>query len=63
MSYIFQVRIEGSVEKMPEEKSEEYFKLRPRDSQISAIISPQSKPITSMQVHVYVKSRTLRWQD
>jgi len=40
-----QVRIEGTVEKLDKETSEEYFKARPIASQIGAIASPQSQVI------------------
>ncbi|KAL8261503.1 hypothetical protein R6Q59_025552 [Mikania micrantha] len=40
-----QVRIEGSVQKVPEEESENYFHSRPRGSQIGAIASKQSSII------------------
>ena len=36
-----QVRVEGSVEKVPEEESEKYFHSRPRGSQLGAIVSKQ----------------------
>jgi len=36
-----QVRVEGSVEKVPEEESDKYFHSRPRGSQLGAIISKQ----------------------
>jgi pyridoxamine 5'-phosphate oxidase len=42
-----QVRIEGKVEKLSLVDSVEYFKSRPRESQISAWASPQSKVIDS----------------
>lgn len=42
-----QVRIEGSISKLPEEKSDEYFNSRPYDSRINAIVSPQSHEIES----------------
>jgi pyridoxamine 5'-phosphate oxidase len=38
-----QIRIEGTVEKLSKEDSEKYFKTRPKKSQISAIVSPQSQ--------------------
>jgi pyridoxamine 5'-phosphate oxidase len=40
-----QVRIEGWVEKLPSEDSDEYFASRPRGSRIGAIASPQSQII------------------
>ncbi|MBU3926233.1 MAG: pyridoxamine 5'-phosphate oxidase [Bacteroidetes bacterium] len=39
-----QVRIEGLVEKLPYDQSNRYFKSRPRESQLSAMASPQSQP-------------------
>ncbi|RDC58631.1 pyridoxamine 5'-phosphate oxidase [Pedobacter chinensis] len=44
-----QVRIEGIVEKLNKETSEEYFNTRPVDSQIGAIASPQSQIIPNRQ--------------
>lgn len=40
-----QIRIEGKVFKLTEQESDIYFQSRPIDSQISAIVSPQSKVI------------------
>jgi len=42
-----QVRIEGTIEKLSKEQSEKYFHTRPRKSQVSAVISPQSQEIAS----------------
>ncbi|CAH9115081.1 unnamed protein product [Cuscuta epithymum] len=45
-----QVRIEGSVQKVSDEESEEYFHSRPRGSQIGAIASNQSTVIPGRDV-------------
>lgn len=44
-----QVRVEGKVSKLSRKISNEYFNLRPKESRISAIISPQSQPIPNRQ--------------
>lgn len=44
-----QVRIEGVATKISKEESELYFHERPRASQIGAVASPQSQPISSRQ--------------
>lgn len=45
-----QVRAEGSVEKVSDEESESYFQSRPRESQISAVVSSQSEIVESREV-------------
>ena len=45
-----QVRVEGSVTKTPAEESREYFRTRPRESQIGAWASSQSEAISSRDV-------------
>lgn len=40
-----QVRIKGTIEKVPRETSRQYFQSRPFESQIGAWVSPQSKII------------------
>jgi pyridoxamine 5'-phosphate oxidase len=42
-----QVRIEGSVQRVAREESAAYARGRPRDSQLSALASPQSRPVPS----------------
>lgn len=45
-----QVIINGIAEKYPDEKAEEYFKSRPRGSQLGAWVSNQSQTIASREV-------------
>ncbi|KAF3445982.1 hypothetical protein FNV43_RR11160 [Rhamnella rubrinervis] len=45
-----QVRVEGSVQKVSDEESEQYFHSRPRGSQIGAIVSKQSSVIPGRNV-------------
>ena len=42
-----QVRIEGTVERVSRDESAAYARTRPRGSQLSALASPQSRPIES----------------
>jgi pyridoxamine 5'-phosphate oxidase len=44
-----QVRVEGPVERLPREQSMEYARSRPRQSQLSALASPQSRPVPSRE--------------
>ena len=44
-----QVRVRGSVAKLSEEVSDEYFASRPRESQLGAWASPQSQPIAGRE--------------
>jgi pyridoxamine 5'-phosphate oxidase len=45
-----QVRVEGTVERASREESEAYFHSRPRGSQISAAVSPQSAGVAGREV-------------
>ncbi|MBS1523270.1 MAG: pyridoxamine 5'-phosphate oxidase [Bacteroidetes bacterium] len=45
-----QVRIEGTIEKVSREDSEQYFHSRPRASQLGAIASPQSQEIADRDI-------------
>lgn len=44
-----QVRIEGTAEKLSQEESEEYFKIRPYKSQIGALASNQSSVVPNRE--------------
>lgn len=45
-----QVRVEGRVSRVSEAESDQYFKTRPRESQLGAIASPQSDVIESREM-------------
>jgi pyridoxamine 5'-phosphate oxidase len=45
-----QVRIEGTVEKLSKEESDRYFQSRPKQSQIGALVSPQSQVIEDREI-------------
>jgi pyridoxamine 5'-phosphate oxidase len=45
-----QVRIEGPVQRTSAQESAEYVRTRPRGSQLSALASPQSRPVTGRDV-------------
>ena len=47
-----QIRIEGKIEKLEPEKSDEYFFERPVGSRIAAAVSPQSQEIENREVLV-----------
>jgi pyridoxamine 5'-phosphate oxidase len=44
-----QVRVEGTVTKLPAEEVDEYFASRPRESQLGAWASQQSRPVESRE--------------
>jgi pyridoxamine 5'-phosphate oxidase len=45
-----QVRVEGRVERVSANESDEYFRTRPRESQLGALTSPQSEVIESREL-------------
>lgn len=59
-----QVRIEGTVERLPRAEADAYFQSRPRESQIGAWASPQSRPIDDRSVlERAVEAITARYRD
>jgi pyridoxamine 5'-phosphate oxidase len=45
----YQIRVEGTVARVSTQESDVYFQTRPRDSQISALASPQSEVVGSRE--------------
>ncbi len=58
-----QVRVEGNVEKLPQDVSLSYFHSRPRGSQISAWASPQSQEIKEHYLADKRKETESRFSD
>ncbi|XP_061372066.1 pyridoxine/pyridoxamine 5'-phosphate oxidase 1, chloroplastic [Gastrolobium bilobum] len=59
-----QVRVEGSVQKVSDEESEQYFHSRPRGSQIGAIVSKQSTVVPGRHVlHQEYKELEQKYAD
>jgi pyridoxamine 5'-phosphate oxidase len=58
-----QVRIRGAVDQLPAADSDAYFASRPRDSQIAASISPQSRPIERDDLERRFSERTAELAD
>lgn len=58
------VRVEGSVQKVSDEESEQYFHSRPRGSQIGALVSQQSSVIPGRDVlHQEYKDLEAKFSD
>ncbi|NXF64260.1 PNPO oxidase, partial [Ciccaba nigrolineata] len=55
-----QVRIEGSVKRLPEEESERYFHSRPKSSQIGAVVSRQSTVIPDRE---YLRKKNMELEE
>ncbi|CAL0305586.1 unnamed protein product [Lupinus luteus] len=59
-----QVRVEGSVQKVSDDESEQYFHSRPRGSQIGAIVSKQSSVVPGRHVlHQEYKELEQKYAD
>ena len=55
-----QVRVRGDARRLSEGDSDAYFATRPRDSQVAASISPQSRPIERDQLERLYREATVR---
>ncbi|NXK86925.1 PNPO oxidase, partial [Formicarius rufipectus] len=55
-----QIRVEGSVKRLPEEESERYFHSRPKSSQIGAVVSRQSSVIPDRE---YLRRRNAELEE
>jgi pyridoxamine 5'-phosphate oxidase len=59
-----QVRIEGIVEKVNAEESRKYFQSRPKNSQLGAWASPQSRIISDRQIlEKNMSELEIKWKD
>lgn len=56
------VRVEGTVERVPEAESDEYFASRPRGSRIGALVSPQSTVLAGGRAELEERASTLKAQ-
>jgi pyridoxamine 5'-phosphate oxidase len=54
-----QVRVRGTVQRVSENESDEYFASRPRESQIGAWASPQSQPIAD---RTFIEKRMIEFR-
>jgi len=55
-----QLRMEGTVSRLPGTASDHYFDSRPRESQIAAWVSPQSKEVPD---RAFLEKEQLRYQE
>jgi len=60
VSFGVQVRIEGTVEKLPEGESDKYYHSRPRGSQIGAHVSPQSTVLENGRGELEARNEELK---
>ena len=55
-----QVRVEGSVERLPDAESDAYYHSRPRGSQIGAHVSPQSTVLPEGRATLEARNQELK---
>lgn len=55
-----QIRIEGTVERLSEKESTDYFHSRPRSSQVGAIVSPQSQVVNGGRKEIEDRAAELK---
>ena len=60
MNFSVQVRVEGTVEQLPEEESDAYYHSRPRGSQIGAHVSPQSSVLPNGRSELEARNEELK---
>ena len=58
-----QLIVNGRAEKLDTQQSRDYFASRPRDSQLSAAISPQSRPATREQLEADMASLAQQYPE
>ncbi len=58
-----QVRVEGSVQKVPDPESDAYFASRPYESQLASAASPQSQTVTREQLEQNVAKLRLEFPE
>ena len=59
-----QIRVEGSIEKLSPEESDEYFNSRPLQSRVAAIVSKQSETIESYEkLNAEIQDLTEKFQE
>ena len=59
-----QIRVEGSIEKLSPEESDEYFNSRPLQSRVAAIVSKQSEKIESYEkLNAEIQDLTEKFQQ
>jgi pyridoxamine 5'-phosphate oxidase len=59
-----QVRVEGTVEKLPAAESDAYFASRPLENKLSSVASPQSEPVSREELdrrYEELKQRYVTW--